>query len=57
MRRTEDRFICEPVVVPGPEDALIAILFNHNIQAIVIRPALTLQSRFQLVPDGHRTHR
>jgi arginine decarboxylase len=45
MRRTEDAFIYEPVVVPSIEDALIGILFNHNIQAIVVRPGLTLKSR------------
>jgi arginine decarboxylase len=45
MRRPEDAFIYEPVVVPSVEDALIAVLFNHNIQAIVVRPGLTLKSK------------
>ncbi len=45
MRRSEDAFIYESVVVPSLEDAMIAILFNHNIQAIVVRPGLTLKSR------------
>ncbi len=45
LRRTEDPFIYEAVMVPSLEDALIAILFNHNIQAVVIRPGLTLKSR------------
>ncbi|MDU8942844.1 aminotransferase class I/II-fold pyridoxal phosphate-dependent enzyme [Ovoidimarina sediminis] len=45
MRRTEDTFIYEPVVVPSLEDALIAILFNHNIQAVVVRPGLMLKSK------------
>lgn len=44
MRRPEDPFIYEPVVVSSLEDALIAVLFNHNIQAIVVRPGLTLKS-------------
>ncbi len=44
MRRNEDQFIYEAVVVPSIEDALIAVLFNHNIQAIVVRPGLTLKS-------------
>ncbi len=44
MRRPEDGFIYEPLMVPSVEDALIAILFNHNIQAVVIRPGLTLKS-------------
>ena len=45
MRRSEDQFIYEPVVVPSIEDALIAVMFNHNIQAIVVRPGLTLKSK------------
>ncbi|MCR9124799.1 MAG: aminotransferase class I/II-fold pyridoxal phosphate-dependent enzyme [Rhodobacteraceae bacterium] len=44
MRRPEDPFIYEAVVVPSLEDALIAVLFNHNIQAIVVRPGLVLKS-------------
>ncbi len=48
MRRTEDAFIYEPVVVPSLQDALIGILFNHNIQAIVVRPGLRMQSRVDL---------
>ena len=44
MRRPEDQFIYEAVVVPSIEDALIAVMFNHNIQAIVVRPGLTLKS-------------
>ena len=44
MRRPEDQFVYEAVVVPSLEDALIAVLFNHNIQAIVVRPGLTLKS-------------
>ncbi len=45
MRRPEDQFIYEAVVVPSLEDALIAVLFNHNIQAIVVRPGLVLKSK------------
>ena len=48
MRRPEDPFIYEPVVVPSVEDALIGILFNHNIQAVVVRPGLTLKSQNEL---------
>jgi len=44
-RRQEDPFIYEPVVVPSLEDALIGILFNHNVQAVVVRPGLVLKSR------------
>ena len=45
MRRPEDPFIYEALVVPSVEDALIAVLFNHNIQAIVVRPGVTLRSK------------
>lgn len=45
MRRPEDPFIYEAVVVPSLEDALIAVLFNYNIQAIVVRPGLKLKSK------------
>lgn len=45
MRRPEDPFHYEAVVVPSLEDALIAVLFNHNIQAIVVRPGLVLKSK------------
>ena len=48
MRRAEDAFQYEAVVVPSLEDALIGILFNHNIQAVVIRPGLTLKSGHDL---------
>jgi arginine decarboxylase len=48
MRRGEDAFHYEPVVVPSLEDALIGVLFNHNIQAVVVRPGLTLKSKNDL---------
>ena len=47
MRRPEDQFIYEAVVVPSLEDALVAVLFNHNIQAIVVRPGLRLKSTIE----------
>jgi arginine decarboxylase len=48
LRRVEDAFIYEPVVVPSLKDALIGVLFNHNIQAIVVRPGLRLDSDVDL---------
>ena len=45
MRRPEDPFVYEALVVPSLEDALVAVLFNHNIQAIVVRPSLVLKSK------------
>ena len=48
MRRPEDPFHYEAVVVPSLEDALIGCLFNHNIQAVVVRPGLALKSANEL---------
>ena len=48
MRRPEDKFIYEVVVVPSFQDALIAVLFNFNLQACVIRYGLPLQSQYKL---------
>ena len=44
IRRPEDRFIYDIVVVPSFEDALIAVLFNYNIQVAVIRYGFPLRS-------------
>ncbi len=48
VRRPEDRFVYDTVVVPSFEDALIAVLFNYNIQAVVIRYGFPFRSRHQL---------
>jgi len=48
MRRPEDPFIYEAVVVPSMEDAVIAILVNHNIQAVVVRFGFELRSHSHL---------
>ncbi|MFD1344131.1 aminotransferase class I/II-fold pyridoxal phosphate-dependent enzyme [Litorisediminicola beolgyonensis] len=48
MRREEDPFHYEAVVVASLEDALIAVLFNHNIQAMVVRPGLNLRSEMNM---------
>ncbi|MCP4470361.1 MAG: ornithine decarboxylase [Gammaproteobacteria bacterium] len=44
LRRTEDQFIYDIVSVPSFEDALIAVLFNYNIQSVVIRYGFPLRS-------------
>ncbi|SEW18832.1 arginine decarboxylase [Cognatiyoonia koreensis] len=44
VRRAEDPFIYEPVIVPSIEDALMGILFNYNVQAVIVRPGLVLKS-------------
>ncbi len=48
MRRPEDRFVYEVVVVPSFEDALIAVMFNVNLQACVIRYGFPIKSRYRL---------
>jgi arginine decarboxylase len=48
MRQPEDPFIYEPVVAPSLEDALIAIMINHNIQVVIVRFGFDLRSRNQL---------
>ena len=48
MRRPEDRFVYEPLFVPSVEDALIAALFNHTIQSVVVRSGLGLESEHRL---------
>jgi arginine decarboxylase len=48
MRRPEDRFIYEAEVVPSFEDGLIGVLFNHNIQSVVVRYGFPTRSRNRL---------
>ncbi len=48
MRRPEDLFVYEVVVVPSFEDALIAVMFNVNLQACVIRYGFPIKSRYQM---------
>jgi arginine decarboxylase len=44
LRRPEDQFVYDTVSVPSFEDALIAVLFNYNIQSVVIRYGFPLRS-------------
>lgn len=48
MRRPDDEFIYEAVTVPSFEDALIAALFNPNIQSVVIRYDFRMESHNNL---------
>ncbi len=48
QRRPDDHFIYEIVVVPSFEDALIATLFNFNLQACVIGHGFPFKSRYRL---------
>ncbi len=45
IRRDKDKFTYEPLFVPSFEDALIAVLFNQNIQSVVIRSGLKFRSQ------------
>lgn len=47
-RRKDDQFIYDVVVAPTFEDAMIATLFNFNIQACVIRHQFPFKSEYQL---------
>lgn len=48
MRRPEDRFVYEIVQAGSLEDALIAVLFNPTIQAVVIHHGFPGRSRHHL---------
>ncbi|MEZ5355038.1 MAG: hypothetical protein R2762_20570 [Bryobacteraceae bacterium] len=48
MRRAEDEFIYDLVFAPSCEDAVIAALFNHNVQTCVLRYNFPRESRVKL---------
>ncbi|HEY1653417.1 MAG TPA: hypothetical protein VGG09_16140 [Acidimicrobiales bacterium] len=48
LRRPDDQFVYELIVVPTAEDAVIAALVNFNIQACIIRPRFSDRSRRDL---------
>ncbi|MGH6932597.1 MAG: aminotransferase class I/II-fold pyridoxal phosphate-dependent enzyme [Dongiaceae bacterium] len=48
MRRAEDAFLYDTVVVPSFEDAIIAVMFNYNIQAVIVRYSFGHKSRNRL---------
>jgi arginine decarboxylase len=52
LRRGDDEFVYEVVVVPSYEDAVIAVLFNFNIQACVIRRRFSHRSAHDLSKLG-----
>ncbi|MGD8679834.1 MAG: beta-eliminating lyase-related protein [Lysobacterales bacterium] len=47
MRRREDPYTYEAVVAHSLEDALIAVMINHNIQAVVVRFGFDLHTHNQ----------
>ena len=57
IRRYSDAFVYEPVFVHSFEDALIAVLLNHNIQSVVVRYGFGLESEYGLsVLNDRITH-
>jgi arginine decarboxylase len=46
LRRVEDEFVYEPVVVGSFEDAVLAVVFNPNLQAVVISDGFGYPSQF-----------
>jgi arginine decarboxylase len=53
LRRPEDHFSYELVVVPSFEDALIAVLLNVNLQACVLRHGFEVASGHELGAVRH----
>lgn len=50
-RSREDQFIYDLTIVPSFEDALIALILNPQIQAVVLRPGFTNHSQENLSRD------
>jgi arginine decarboxylase len=48
LRRAEDDFVYEPVVVGTFEDAVLAVVFNTNLQAVVISDGFGFPSQHTL---------
>jgi len=46
LRRVEDEFVYEPVVVGSFEDAVLAVVFNYNLQAVVISDGFGYPSQY-----------
>ena len=53
LQSKNDQFVYDVVVVPSFEDAVIAVLFNHNIQACVLRYRFPVQSRIDIPELRH----
>jgi arginine decarboxylase len=46
LRREEDRFVYEAVVVGSFEDAMLAAIFNYNLQSVVISDGFGFASQY-----------
>src|SRR5262245_40186526 len=48
LRRDTDQFVVEPVAVGSFEDAILAVLVNYNIQAVVMFDGFDYESKLEL---------
>jgi arginine decarboxylase len=48
LRRVEDPFVYEPVIVGSFEDAVLAMVFNFNVQAVVISDGFGFSSQYNV---------
>jgi len=48
LRRVEDAFFYEPVIVGSFEDAVLAMVFNYNVQAVVISDGFGFASQYNV---------
>ena len=48
LRRVEDPFVYEPVIVGSFEDAVLAMVFNYNLQAVVISDGFGFPSQYNV---------
>jgi len=48
MRSADDEFLYDVVIVPTFEDAVIAAMFNHNLQSCVLRYRFPVTSRVKM---------
>jgi len=53
LRRPNDEFVYEIVAVPSFDDAVIAVMFNSNIQACLIHRRFSHRSRHDFSKLGH----
>ena len=53
VRGDEDELVFEIVFVPSFEDAIIAVLFNHNLQSCVLRYRFPMESQISIPELRH----
>ncbi|HUF75977.1 MAG TPA: hypothetical protein VMM35_06850, partial [Longimicrobiales bacterium] len=48
VQDSDDEFVYDVVIVPSFEDAVIAVMFNHNIQSCVLRYSFPAESELEI---------